>query len=304
MPPAIEVTNLTKHYGANQAVRGISLTVETGEIFGLLGPNGAGKTSTIEILEGYRPRSGGEVRVLGIDPGSPTRAWREQVGLVLQECELEPNLTVRETINLYASFYPKPRAIDEVIALVGLGDKEGERVGRLSGGQRRRADVAVALIGDPDLIFLDEPTTGFDPSARRDAWAMIAGLRSLGKTVLLTTHYMDEAEFLADRVAIMRAGQIVATGKPGELGAASDGLTYVTFRIAAGTDVAALAAAIEFAPTIADGKVTIESRDAQRTLHRLTAWADGANVRLDNIEAHRPSLEDVFLELTHKGGAQ
>ena len=189
--PAIEVTNLIKRYGANEAVRGISLTVETGEIFGLLGPNGAGKTSTIEILEGYRSRTGGDVQVLGVDPGAPTQAWREKVGLVLQECELEPNLTVRETINLYASFYPRPRAIDEVIALVGLGDKQHERVGRLSGGQRRRADVAVALIGDPELIFLDEPTTGFDPSARRDAWTMIAGLRTLGKTVLLTTHDMD-----------------------------------------------------------------------------------------------------------------
>ena len=291
-----------KRYGANDAVRGISLTVETGEIFGLLGPNGAGKTSTIEILEGYRSRTGGDVQVLGVDPGAPTQAWREKVGLVLQECELEPNLTVRETINLYASFYPRPRAIDEVIALVGLGDKQHERVGRLSGGQRRRADVAVALIGDPELIFLDEPTTGFDPSARRDAWTMIAGLRTLGKTVLLTTHYMDEAEHLADRVAIMRGGKIVAAGKPGELGAASDGITYITFRVATGIDLAALAAAVELQPTLADGTVTIESRDAQRTLHRLTQWAERSDVRLDGIEAHRPSLEDVFLELTNEAG--
>src|SRR5919204_5148479 len=216
--PVISVSDLHKRYGDTEAVRGIDFEVRAGEIFGFLGPNGAGKSTTIEILEGYRPRSAGDVWVLGTDPGQPTRAWRDRIGLVLQESELEPTLTVRETLTMFAGYYSSPRPVDSTIDLVGLSDKRDARVGSLSGGQRRRADVAVAIVGDPDLIFLDEPTTGFDPSARREAWNMIEGLKGLGKTIFLTTHYMDEAQHLADRVAILARGRIVAEGHPDELG--------------------------------------------------------------------------------------
>ena len=215
---AIEIKGLSKAYGRNEAVRGIDLTVSEGEVFAFLGPNGAGKTTTVEILEGYRERSAGEIRVLGVDPARSDRAWRERIGIVLQECRVEPLLSVRETLELYAGYYESPREVDETIALVGLEGKAEARAGKLSGGQQRRLDVAMALIGDAELLFLDEPTTGFDPSARRQAWDVIASLRELGKTVFLTTHYMDEAQFLADRVAIIRAGQIVAEGAPNELG--------------------------------------------------------------------------------------
>jgi ABC-2 type transport system ATP-binding protein len=201
---AISVRGLRKSYGEHEAVSGIDFEVGSGEVFGFLGPNGAGKTTTIEILEGYRERSGGEVEVLGVDPGEPTREWRSRVGLVLQECELDPLLTVREAVSLFATFYPAPRPVAETIELTGLTEKREARIGSLSGGQKRRVDVAIGIIGDPDLIFLDEPTTGFDPTARRGAWNMIEGLKALGKTVFLTTHYMDEAEHLADRVAILR----------------------------------------------------------------------------------------------------
>ena len=209
---AISVRGLRKSYGEHEAVSGIDFEVGSGEVFGFLGPNGAGKTTTIEILEGYRERSAGEVEVLGVDPGEPTREWRSRVGLVLQECELDPLLTVREAVSLFATFYPAPRPVGETIELTGLAEKREARIGSLSGGQKRRVDVAIGIIGDPDLIFLDEPTTGFDPTARRDAWNMIEGLKALGKTVFLTTHYMDEAEHLADRVAILREGRIVAQG--------------------------------------------------------------------------------------------
>jgi ABC-2 type transport system ATP-binding protein len=275
---AIEVSGLRKSYGDNEAVRGIDLEVAQGEVFGFLGPNGAGKTTTIEILEGYRKRSAGEVRVLGLDPAHPTPAWRERIGLVLQECEFQPVLTVRETLSQFASLYEHPRKVGETIALVGLDGREDERVGRLSGGQKRRVDVAVGLIGDPDLIFLDEPTTGFDPSARRDAWKMIEGLSELGKTVFLTTHYMDEAQHLADRVAILRDGQIAAMGRPDELGA-HPGRTVITYRIGG------------------EAK-QIETDDAQAELLKLLRWADEQGVELEDLEAHRPTLEDVFLELT------
>ncbi len=226
---AISVRGLRKRYGDREVLRGLDLEVSHGEIFGFLGPNGAGKTTTIEILEGYRPRDGGEVEVLGRDPAQPTREWRDRIGLVLQQCELNPLLTVSETLKLFSSFYRTPRPIGEVIELAGLQGREGSRLATLSGGQRRRADVAVALIGDPDLIFLDEPTTGFDPAARRDAWRMIESLKQIGKTVLLTTHYMEEAQNLSDRVAIIRAGEIVAEGKPDELGGTQTMRTRVSF---------------------------------------------------------------------------
>src|SRR5947199_9884612 len=215
--PAIEVSGLRKAYGNLEAVRGVDFTIETGEVFGLLGPNGAGKTTTVEILEGYRKRDGGEVRVLGHDPERPGPDFRERIGVVLQASDLWPNLTVRETHAIFAGYYAKPRNVDDVIELVGLADKRGARLKTLSGGQKRRLDLGVALVGDPELVFLDEPTTGFDPAARRAAWDMIRSLRSLGKTVLLTTHYLDEAEQLADRVAVMREGVIVRVGTPREL---------------------------------------------------------------------------------------
>jgi ABC-2 type transport system ATP-binding protein len=279
--PAIAVRGLRKSYGADEVLHGIDFDVEPGEVFGLLGPNGAGKTTTIEILEGYRERSAGDVAVLGVDPGRPTRAWREQVGLVLQESQLEPLLTVRETLSLFASFYRSPRPVDETIELVGLSDGRDRRVGALSGGQRRRLDVAVGLIGAPRLLFLDEPTTGFDPSARRSAWHMIDGLRSLGTTIFLTTHYMEEAQYLADRVAILRDGKVAALGRPGELGSRE---TVIRYRRPGTEEI-----------------ITLRTTNPQRTLYELTSWAEREHVDLDGLEATRPTLENVFLELTGGG---
>jgi ABC-2 type transport system ATP-binding protein len=299
---AISVSGLRKSYGSHEAVRGIDFEVPAGEVFGFLGTNGAGKTTTIEILEGYRPRTAGDVAVLGVDPSKPTRAWRERLGLVLQESEPDPLMTVKETLTLYASFYRAPRPVDQTIELVGLGDRPDIRVGKLSGGQRRRVDVGVALIGDPDLIFLDEPTTGFDPAARRDAWNMIEGLKDLGKTVFLTTHYMDEAQHLADRVAILRDGQIVATGRPDELSSGDGAATVVTFRLPAGTGLDAVRGQVDEPLEASGGLVSLRTTDPQRTLYRLTGWAEREGVRLDAIEARHPSLEDVFLELTATAG--
>ncbi len=282
--PAIEVSGLRKAYGNLEAVRGVDFTIETGEVFGLLGPNGAGKTTTVEILEGYRKRDGGEVRVLGHDPERPGPHFRERIGVVLQSSELWPNLTVRETHAVFAGYYARPRDIDEVIALVGLEEKSGARVKTLSGGQKRRLDLGVALVGDPELIFLDEPTTGFDPAARRAAWEMIRSLRSLGKTVLLTTHYLDEAEQLADRVAVLRDGVIVRLGTPRELTTA-DLEVEIRYR-SAGEDV------------------VVRTTEPTRVLNELTADALARGEELDSLEVRRPTLEQVYLDLVDEENAQ
>jgi ABC-2 type transport system ATP-binding protein len=277
--PVISIRGLRKSYGQVEAVRGVDLEVRPGEIFALLGPNGAGKTTTVEILEGYRNPSAGEVVVLGEDPQRAGRAWRERIGIVLQGCRPDPYLTVRESLALYAGYYAAPRPVDEVIDLIGLGGKADERASRLSGGQQRRLDVGMALIGDPELLFLDEPTTGFDPSARRQAWEAIAGLRDLGKTVLLTTHYMDEAQRLADRVAILARGEIVAEGTPEDLGDRKNLPTTISYRL--------------------DGEdVSVETRTPVETLHELTGQAVERGLVLDGLEVTRPNLEDIYLSLT------
>jgi ABC-2 type transport system ATP-binding protein len=295
---AITATGLRKSYGGSEVVRGIDLAVASGEVFGFLGPNGAGKTTTIEILEGYRERSGGEVSVLGVDPGRPTREWRDRVGLVLQECEMNPVLTVRENVALFSSFFAAPRSVDETVELVGLGSKRDARVATLSGGQKRRLDVACGIIGDPELIFLDEPTTGFDPSARRDAWTMIEGLKALGKTVFLTTHYMDEAQQLADRVAILRAGSIVAQGAPAALGDSLGRRAEIRFQLPAGAAAEGVRTAVGRDLALDGNAVSFPSEDPQRDLYALLSWAERERLALGDLEVARPSLEDVFLELT------
>jgi ABC-2 type transport system ATP-binding protein len=275
---AIEVRDLRKSYGPLEAVRGISFEVQRGEIFGLLGPNGAGKTTTVEILEGYRDRTGGEVTVLGVDPASRDRDFRARIGIVLQSSGFYPRATVRESVELMARAYPAPREVAETIALVGLEEKADARVKTLSGGQQRRLDLALALVGDPELIFLDEPTTGFDPAARRTAWGVIRSLKELGKTVVLTTHYLDEAQSLSDRVAIVQEGRIVAAGPPAELTPASR-----TYRVAYTRD---------------GERVEIDTDDPTELLHRLTSEALARGERLEDLTVTRPSLEDVYLELT------
>jgi ABC-2 type transport system ATP-binding protein len=297
---AIEIDGLRKSYDGFEAVRGLSLRVRHGEIFAFLGPNGAGKTTTVEILEGFRRRDGGDVRVLGVDPQHGDRAWRARIGIVLQEGRAQANLTVRETLTLWASYYPHPKLVADTIALVGLEEKADERVARLSGGQRRRLDVGLALIGDPDLVFLDEPTTGFDPVARRAAWSVIAGLRDLGKTVFLTTHYLDEAQELADRVAIIKAGAIVAEGAPGSLGAGAATVTEITFVPPAGVDLAEIPGgpAIELGP---GGVAVLRSELPTRVLAELCGWAVAHDVELERLQVARPTLEDVYLELVASG---
>jgi ABC-2 type transport system ATP-binding protein len=297
-PSAIVVRDLRHSYGMVEAVRGISFEVRAGEVFGLLGPNGAGKTTTVEILEGFRTRTSGEVAVLGTDPEQGGRAWRERIGMVFQESDLNPVLTVAETLAMFARFYRRPRAIEDVMVLVGLAAKVDARVATLSGGERRRLDVGVALVGDPDLLFLDEPTTGFDPSARRDAWDMIDGLRGLGTTVVLTTHYMDEAQHLADRVAILSQGVIAAIGNPRELSASGRATTVIAFRLPDGVSVRDVRSQVA-SPVQSDGReLTIRTENAQRTLYELTAWAEREGIALADLTAARPSLEDTFLELT------
>ena len=275
---AVTVTGLRKTYNRLEAVRGVSFDIVEGEVFGLLGPNGAGKTTTVEILEGYRQRDAGQVSVLGVDPQAAGEAWRQRIGIVLQSSAMYVNLTVREHVALFAGYYAAPRDVDEVIDLVGLAEKRVDRVKTLSGGQQRRLDLALGLIGDPEILFLDEPTTGFDPAARRAAWDMIRNLRELGKTVLLTTHYLDEAEQLADRVAVMRQGEIVAMGTPREL----------TSR-AASTEIRYRRDGREF---------TVQTDEPTRTLHELTGEALAEGVELEGLHVRRPSLEDVYLELT------
>ena len=292
-PLAIEVRDLHKRYGTVEAVRGVDLSVRRGEVFALLGPNGAGKTTTVEILEGHRRRDSGEVSVLGHDPGRNEAALRRQIGIVLQATGVEEYLTVREEVALYAGYYPHPRDVDETVALVGLTEQRDQRVKKLSGGQRRRLDLAVALAGDPELLFLDEPTTGFDPSARRHAWETVRGLSDLGKTILLTTHFMDEAQALADRVAVMSAGQIVAEGTPDTIGARGEHRTLIRFHAPETALPSGLAAERHD-----NGMVELTTADPTRTLHELTSWALGNGQTLDSLEVSRPSLEDVYLELT------
>jgi ABC-2 type transport system ATP-binding protein len=291
---AIEVRGLTKSYGDVRAVRGIDLLVERGHIFALLGPNGAGKTTTVEILEGYRSRDGGTVQVLGYDPARQRRPLKSRIGIVLQSSGMDRYLTVAETIAMYAGFYPDPRPVDEVIELVGLEDKRDTRVLKLSGGQQRRLDVAIALAGNPDLLFLDEPTTGFDPSARHEAWEVIKNLATLGKTVLLTTHYMDEAQYLADQVAVISGGQIVAEGPPATIGNREQARARIRYRL---TDKATPPADLTASPG-PDGLIELVPDDLTATLHRLTGWAMDQHVELTGLEVTRPTLEDVYLELT------
>jgi ABC-2 type transport system ATP-binding protein len=291
---AIEVRGLTKSYGAVHAVRGIDLTVERGQIFALLGPNGAGKTTTVEILEGYRSRDGGTVRVLGYDPARQRQRLKRQIGIVLQSSGIDRYLTVAETIAMYAGFYPQPRPVDEVIGLVGLEAKRDARVLKLSGGQQRRLDVAIALAGNPDLLFLDEPTTGFDPSARHEAWGVIKNLAALGKTVLLTTHYMDEAQYLADQVAVISDGQIVAEGPPATIGNRERARARIRYRLADG----AVPPADLTAPPGPEGLTELVPDDLTAALHRLTGWALEQHVPLTGLEVIRPSLEEVYLGLT------
>jgi ABC-2 type transport system ATP-binding protein len=300
--PVIAVTSLRKSYGEVEAVRGIDLEVAEGEIFAFLGPNGAGKTTTVEILEGYPGRNAGEVMVLGADPARVDRLWRERIGIVLQEGKMHPELTVRESLELFAGYYRHPRRVADTIDLTGLTEKADDRVGRLSGGQQRRLDVALALIGDPELLFLDEPTTGFDPSARRRAWEMVANLRDLGKTVFLTTHYMEEAQRLADRVAIIADGRIVAQGSPGELAGRGGAAARISFRLPAGVAGADLPE--QLAAAVGNGEVSMQADDPVPVLHELTAWALERRIPLAGLEVRRPSLEDVYLELTageHEG---
>ena len=281
VPPAIVVEDLAKSYDGRPALRGISFEIGAGEVFGLLGPNGAGKTTTVEILEGYRRRDGGRVEVLGFDPQRAERAFRERIGVVLQTSQPFANLTVAETLRMFAGYYARPRDVDEVIRLVGLDEKRGALAKTLSGGQKRRLDLGIALVGDPDLLFLDEPTTGFDPAARRAAWEMVRGLRSLGKTILLTTHYLDEAQQLADRVAVLVDGRIVRIGRPDELVAGS--------------------ARAEIRYREDNRTVVVETESPTRTLHELTGRALADGRELDELEVRRPTLEDVYLSLLDSG---
>jgi ABC-2 type transport system ATP-binding protein len=295
MARVIEVRGLRKSYGDIEAVAGIDLNVESGEVFALLGPNGAGKTTTVEILEGYRSRTTGEVSVLGHDPAKGERSLRDRVGIVLQSTGVDPFLNVRESVAMYAGYYPHPRPVDEVLEVVGLTEKRDERVKRLSGGQQRRLDVAIALAGDPELLFLDEPTTGFDPGARRAAWEIVRNLTALGKTVFLTTHYMDEAEHLANRVAVIRRGEIVAEGAPRTLGDRTLGRSTVSVQLD-GEDE--LPPALAAGDRGSDGVVRLVTTEPVRVLHDLTGWALERGVTLEALRVSQPTLEDVYLELT------
>jgi ABC-2 type transport system ATP-binding protein len=291
----VEVHDLRKSYGDLEAVRGISFRVDRGEVFAMLGPNGAGKTTTTEILEGYRPRSAGDVTVLGHDPAKRERSLKERVGIVLQSTGIDPFLTVTETIEMYAGYYPSRRPTDEVIEVVGLAEKRDTRVNKLSGGQQRRLDVAIALAGDPELLFLDEPTTGFDPNARRNAWEVVKNLISIGKTVFLTTHFMDEAQYLADRVVVIAGGLIVAEGPPASIAGREQMRTRIRFRLPNG--------APDPDPRVRrlpDGtsELQVEANETTKTVHDLTGWALDHGFELEAFEITLPTLEDVYLQLT------
>jgi ABC-2 type transport system ATP-binding protein len=296
--PAVKATGLVKAYGSARAVAGLDLDIRRGEIFALLGPNGAGKTTTIEILEGYRARDAGEVHVLGLDPATERAGLKRRIGIVLQSTGIEPYLTVGETLAMYSELYPRPRRVEELLQLVGLTAKRDDKVVSLSGGQQRRLDMAIAFAGDPELLFLDEPTTGFDPKARREAWEVIKSMASLGTTVVLTTHFMDEAQYLADRVAVMAAGRLVAEGPPSTLGLRHRAKARVRYRLPEGVNPPAGLGEL----TGSDGFVQIAVDDPVAELHRLFHWAAERSVEIAGLEVTRPSLEDVYLELTSGPG--
>jgi len=293
---AIEVTGLVKEYGELKAVNGVDLTVAEGEVFALLGPNGAGKSTMVEILEGHRTATRGKVAVLGINPETGGRRFRERIGIVLQETAVEKELSVREAIDIYGSMYPRRRPTGELIEIVGLEEKADARIKTLSGGQRRRLELALGIVGDPELIFLDEPTTGFDPSARRQAWTVIDNLRDLGKTILLTTHYMDEAQALSDRVAVIRQGVIVAEGTPETIGGRDDAATKISFTLPPGVAPPGLGEAVGDA-----GRYELSAAEVTGTLHSLTSWAIDHGVELGSLTVERPSLEDIYLDLAGEG---
>jgi ABC-2 type transport system ATP-binding protein len=293
----VEVEDLHKSYGPTERLHGISFEVQAGEILGFLGVNGAGKTTTIEILEGYRNRDGGRVSVLGTDPARATRQWRNRIGLVLQECELDPVYTVRETVAMFARYFSRPTDVVATIDAVGLNEKTDERIGRLSGGQKRRLDVALGLVGDPEVLFLDEPTTGLDPVARREMWSMIEGLRRAGKAIFLTTHYMDEAEHLADRIIILRAGVIAAQGTAEELSATLGYHTEITFEPFSGFEVGRVRDVVGSGVELEGSLVRFRSNRGQEDLTLLLEWAKREGVELANLQAIRPSLDDVFVQL-------
>jgi ABC-2 type transport system ATP-binding protein len=294
---AIEVRGLRRSYGSVEAVRGIGFEVARGEVFCLLGPNGAGKTTVVEILEGYRRRDAGEVQVLGIDPMSGARSLRERVGIVLQQCGVQSELTVAELIEMYGRYYARRRPVDELIELVDLEEKRNTRANKLSGGQRRRLDLALALVGDPDLVFLDEPTTGFDPGARRSAWSAVRSLCELGKTIFLTTHYMDEAQFLADRVAVMNAGQIIASGRPDELGGRDLRPAEIRFRLPSEWSLGDVPD-VPGARSMDGDQVVIVTRQPVIATQQITSWALERRVDLGHFSVTQPTLEDIYLELT------
>jgi ABC-2 type transport system ATP-binding protein len=300
---ALEVRDVRKRYGDVVALDGVDLTVAQGEVFCLLGPNGAGKSTLTEILEGYRVCDGGRVSVLGCDPARGGSALRERVGIVLQECGIQPDLTVTELIEMYGSYYARRRPVGELLGLVDLTASRDTRAGKLSGGQRRRLDLAIGLVGDPDVLFLDEPTTGFDPAARRHAWSTIRNLCDLGKTVFLTTHFMDEAQALADRIAVLNAGRIVAVGTPAEIGGRSEASTEISFALPEGLSISDLPA---FGDRLRlDGhEVVFYARDAVDMLHRLTGWALDSGCELRGLTVGQPSLEDIYLGLTHDAATE
>jgi ABC-2 type transport system ATP-binding protein len=297
-PPAISVRGLRRRYGSFEAVRGVDLDVRRGEIFALLGPNGAGKTTTLEILEGFRERSAGEVQVLGADPAHADRAWRAPLGIVLQDSQPEAELTARECLALYGGYYANPRPLDETLAQVGLADLAHRRCAQLSGGERRRLDVALALIGDPELLFLDEPTTGFDPAARRAMWELVASLRATGTTIVLTTHYMEEAEQLADRIAVIADGRIVAEGTPSSLGAREDMAAQISFTVPPGVALVELPVGLGVTSIGSSGQLSISTNDPVSAMFSLTRWALEHGHELPDLELRRATLEDVYLHLT------